>query len=90
LIIGTKVSTPTRNIPKLELAEIIVADARFTKNDGPESFLPWSETLLPQEKTKKEIKHKGIGITLTFETKYSHNWTQTSWNPCKYTTPNPL
>jgi hypothetical protein len=40
-----------------------------TKHDGPWSFLPWLATLLPQEKTKKEIKCKGIDITLTAKSK---------------------
>lgn len=55
------------------------------KNDGP-----WLTTLIPQKKTKKEIKCKGINITLTFEAIYSHKWTKTSYNLYKYTTPNPL
>jgi len=47
-----------------------------------------AKILLPQEKIKKEIEHKGSGVKLTFEDKYFHEWTKV-YNHCKYKTPNP-
>jgi hypothetical protein len=38
-----------------------------TKHDGPWSSWQWLATFLPQEKIEKEIKHKGISVTLTSE-----------------------
>lgn len=85
----SKVSTPLWNIHKSKLAKIIIADARFAKTCGPRFFWPWLVTFLPQEKTKKQIKHDSRhGITLTFEAKHYHKWTK-ACNFCKYTTPNP-
>jgi hypothetical protein len=46
-----------------------------------------AKILLPQEKIKKEIAHKGSGVKLTFEAKCFHKWTKV-YNHCKYKTPN--
>jgi hypothetical protein len=49
---------------------------------------PWLATFFPQKKTKKEIKHGGIGIKLTYEAKHFHKLTR-ACIPCKYIGLNP-
>jgi hypothetical protein len=66
----------------------IVLSARFNKTCQFIIFLIIAKILLPQEKIKKEIKQKGIGVKLTFEAKCFHKWIKV-YNHCKYKTPNP-
>jgi hypothetical protein len=90
LITKTKISILAWDIQRSKLIKITIVNVRFGKTWWSIVFLTMANNIsFKNENIKKQIKHKGINLKLTFENKCSHKWTR-ACNPCKYKTTNAL